>query len=143
MVDLQGISVPSCGFLKIPLEKILPSPDLKILSKISPKTIELHEVNVKEDKEQEFEFVSLENEFLKVKICKKTGKFSVFDKEEKRVAIDNGNEFLIFEDIPLYWDAWFVKIFNFSCSNFIIFLIYFSIQGCLLFVISQNFLVMF
>jgi len=59
--------------------------------------------------------VILENSFIKV-IFRNDGRLvSLFDKRIGQEAIEPGkmaNQFVIFEDIPMYWDAWDVDVYH-------------------------------
>ncbi|KAJ3030442.1 UNVERIFIED_CONTAM: Alpha-mannosidase 2C1 [Siphonaria sp. JEL0065] len=68
-------------------------------------------VNV-ESTEKVFE---VENNFIKVKIDQHGRLISLFDKQANHEAVapdQLGNVFKIFEDIPIYWDAWDVEVYH-------------------------------
>ncbi len=53
--------------------------------------------------------VVMENEFVKVEFNKNGGLVSFYDKKAERESIEtgnHGNQFVMYEDIPMYWDAW-------------------------------------
>ncbi|KAI9329640.1 galactose mutarotase-like domain-containing protein [Obelidium mucronatum] len=65
--------------------------------------------------EAETKVFEVENNFVKVKIDQHGRLISLFDKEvnHEAVAPDQlGNVFKIFEDIPIYWDAWDVEVYH-------------------------------
>ncbi|OZJ02857.1 hypothetical protein BZG36_03218 [Bifiguratus adelaidae] len=57
----------------------------------------------------------LENSYLQVVFDKDGSMIGLYDKEAKRQVISagqRGNVFKIFDDIPLFWDAWDVEIYH-------------------------------
>ncbi|KAI9591192.1 galactose mutarotase-like domain-containing protein [Syncephalis fuscata] len=57
----------------------------------------------------------MENPYIRVTVDSRGHVISLYDKEEERETIPEGskaNQFLIYEDQPLYWDAWDVEIYH-------------------------------
>jgi alpha-mannosidase len=76
-----------------------------------PRCDSLPGVNVSKQKDV---FI-LENVYLQVKIDQGGRIISVFDKQVIRELIPKGckaNQFVIYEDQPLFWDAWDVEIYH-------------------------------
>lgn len=54
--------------------------------------------------------IILENEFVKATISKNGRLVSYYDKRADRECIDSGklgNQFALYDDVPMYWDAWY------------------------------------
>ncbi|MEQ2528418.1 alpha-mannosidase [Bacillaceae bacterium CLA-AA-H227] len=76
--------------------------------------IEFHQGDVPADSPFVFNEDSLETPFYSVKWNRSKQLESLYDKEAEREVIKagrNGNVFQIFEDKPLYWDAWDIDLF--------------------------------
>jgi alpha-mannosidase len=53
----------------------------------------------------------MENKFVKSVFNKEGFLVSFYDKRAERESIEDGhlaNQFVMYEDIPMYWDAWYV-----------------------------------
>jgi len=55
---------------------------------------------------------TIENQLIKVIVSSTDGSVSVYDKRINRWVVQNGNKFLLFEDVPLFWDAWDVEVYH-------------------------------
>ena len=88
---LVAVSVPAAGYVSLDSGKV----DNKELS-----------VCVGENDQG----IILENSFVKVVFNKMGRLVSLFDKKADRDAIEKGklaNQFVIYDDVPMYWDAWY------------------------------------
>ena len=56
--------------------------------------------------------IKMENDFLIVSVDKKLGNLNIFDKRIEQQVITNGNQFVIHNDNPLFWDAWDIEIYH-------------------------------
>lgn len=59
--------------------------------------------------QEEKETVVLENNTVKATFDKKGILVSLFDKRVKRQVIadkSKANQYVLYEDVPMYWDAW-------------------------------------
>ncbi len=84
---LVKVRVPSVGFAPVaPLEVKDP-------------------VTIAEEKDS----IVLENSMLRVTIKRSDGSISVFDKENSRTAISDGNRFVFYENMPGWADAWDIE----------------------------------
>lgn len=57
----------------------------------------------------------LENQFLRVRVSADGTIGSIFDKRANREVVEKGkaaNKFVLYDDIPLFWDAWDVEIYS-------------------------------
>ena len=51
----------------------------------------------------------MENQYVKVVFNKEGYLVSLYDKKAERESIEpgqNANQYVMYEDIPMYWDAW-------------------------------------
>jgi alpha-mannosidase len=68
---------------------------------------EIKEIKEKLKIEEDEESIIMENEQVKYTFSKKELNFNLYDKIVERTVITEGNQFIIHEDIPLFWDAWY------------------------------------
>eukprot|EP01112_Ceratiomyxa_fruticulosa_P015164 TRINITY_DN4432_c0_g1_i2.p1 TRINITY_DN4432_c0_g1~~TRINITY_DN4432_c0_g1_i2.p1 ORF type:complete len:1042 (+),score=228.32 TRINITY_DN4432_c0_g1_i2:83-3208(+) len=97
--SLGVVSSPSLGFSSIHTEKT--SEEFFHKSSVSA-----HESNG---------VITLENSFVRVVIQSDGEISSVFHKPTKREAIEpgkTGNKFVLFDDIPLFWDGWDTEVYS-------------------------------
>lgn len=57
-------------------------------------------------------YIVMENRFVSVSIDVSKGTLTVFDKRANRIAVRDGNQFTMFDDVPLFWDAWDVEFYH-------------------------------
>eukprot|EP01119_Soliformovum_irregulare_P015322 TRINITY_DN4303_c0_g1_i2.p1 TRINITY_DN4303_c0_g1~~TRINITY_DN4303_c0_g1_i2.p1 ORF type:complete len:713 (-),score=261.49 TRINITY_DN4303_c0_g1_i2:116-2254(-) len=63
--------------------------------------------------QEEKDKIILENNFVKAEFDKKGILVSMFDKRAKRQVISGkANQFVLYEDVPMYWDAWDVDVYH-------------------------------
>ncbi|KAL0486594.1 alpha-mannosidase [Acrasis kona] len=59
------------------------------------------------------DFIQIKNQFVRLQINQQSGHINLFDYRMNRWVIENGgNEFQLFEDVPLFWDAWDVEVYH-------------------------------
>jgi alpha-mannosidase len=63
--------------------------------------------------------IEMENSFIVVSIDKKEGNLNIFDKRIERETVTKGNQFVLHNDVPLFWDAWDVEIYHLQSKKFI------------------------
>jgi alpha-mannosidase len=89
------------------------------LAKPLPKTTDLSSFGIKIAKEAGS--IVMENSLIKVQVSTETGHVtSYYDKEAKQEVVGKGqqlNVFCMYEDIPLFWDAWDVEIYHLEKSQ--------------------------
>ena len=73
--------------------------------------MEVERAKAREEEEEDGSLYVLENEFVRVQVLPDGHVVSVWDKKASREAIDEsaaafGNNFVVFDDVPLFWDAW-------------------------------------
>jgi len=68
---------------------------------------DMDELSIDEDKET----ITMKNKFVLITISKGTGAVSVYDRRAERFAVKDGNIFCMYEDIPLFWDAWDLEFY--------------------------------
>ncbi|KAL9644310.1 hypothetical protein ABK040_005771 [Willaertia magna] len=85
-------NIPSVGCKSVPLQ------DLIVESVAETESV----VTVKEENSR----IIIRNQFIEVKIDKRTAILDVLDLQTKRVLVSDGNRFLLYNDKPLFWDAW-------------------------------------
>jgi alpha-mannosidase len=91
--DLVIVKVPSLGFVK---NGIVPFDNTT-------------KVHTSEDSST----ITLENDYVRVRVSKKDGTLSLYDKRVDRdVIVQGGNQFVLYDDIPLFWDAWDVEVYH-------------------------------
>eukprot|EP00026_Physarum_polycephalum_P001500 Phypoly_transcript_01502.p1 GENE.Phypoly_transcript_01502~~Phypoly_transcript_01502.p1 ORF type:complete len:1033 (+),score=184.98 Phypoly_transcript_01502:1-3099(+) len=57
----------------------------------------------------------LENQFVRVSVTSDGTIDSIFDKRAQREVVEKGkraNKFVLYDDIPLFWDAWDIEIYS-------------------------------
>lgn len=57
----------------------------------------------------------LENAFVRVQVEADGTISSIFDKRVNRQVVEKGkraNKFVLYDDVPLFWDAWDVEIYS-------------------------------
>jgi len=74
----------------------------------SVETTNVDGLDIREDDE----CITMENKYISVAVHKEKGTLIVFDKRAKRVAVRDANQFTMFDDIPLFWDAWDVEFYH-------------------------------
>ncbi|KAF9200680.1 Glycoside hydrolase, 38 vacuolar alpha mannosidase [Haplosporangium sp. Z 27] len=84
---------------------------------------EITEANVEHQRVQTFargKDIVMENDWVTAKFNQQGQLISFFDKQDERELIPEGhagNKLKLFEDIPLYWDAWDVEIYHLNTGR--------------------------
>lgn len=56
---------------------------------------------------------TLQNNMVRLHVSKKDGTLSLYDKRaDREVIVSGGNQFVLYDDIPLFWDAWDVEVYH-------------------------------
>eukprot|EP01080_Neovahlkampfia_damariscottae_P006740 gene6740-10905_t len=61
---------------------------------------------------EESNSIKMENDFLIVCIDKQLGNLNIYDKRIEEEVVSKGNQFVIHNDNPLFWDAWDIEIYH-------------------------------
>jgi alpha-mannosidase len=93
--SLAIVSAPSIGFKQQTIDS------KPALAENSHLTVEENDTHV-----------TIQNDFVTVSINKETALLDVYDRRAKRFAVKGGNKFQLFNDVPLYWDAWDIEFYH-------------------------------
>jgi alpha-mannosidase len=95
---------------------------LAVIENIPPfsfKTVSISKYSIKEEEMVKVLFCSphfcLENKYVNCCFDHKGRLVSFYDKVEQRECLEAGhlgNQFLLFEDVPIFWDAWDVELYH-------------------------------